>query len=297
MPQVTVAISVFNGADELPRAVESALNQSFKDIEVVILDDGSTDETWQVCEQLAQTDSRLRIYRQENAGRGSALRRLVDGARGEWVALLDHDDWWEPEKLERQLEHLKEPNVLVHTDGWFHYPGRVQDRRIVGAGRADILPHNRVIASSAVFRRSAMVDAGNFHQDLWAACDWYGWLLLIGKGNIVHLPQQLVHYEVREGSIANRGFRFQSGKRHMLKELLLPQWTQVSAPLEARTREALLKTIWWNIGVCASTMAKYLDEQGRSKEAAPLHREALRLSPKVPRVWTRFLKHVLLRGK
>jgi len=195
MPLVTIAISVFNGAEELPRAVDSVLNQTFTDFELLILDDGSTDETWSVCEQLAETDSRIRAVRQENMGRGAALARLVEDATGEWVALLDHDDWWESNKLAVQIPHLADAVVLVHSDGWFHYPGRVEERRIDGKGLGDILPHNRVIASSAIFRRSTLFSAGNFHPDTWSACDWYGWLLLAGHGQIVHVPELLVHYD------------------------------------------------------------------------------------------------------
>ncbi len=92
----SVIIPTYNRASELPEAVESVLAQTHSPMEVIVVDDGSTDETPRVCERLP---SEVRIIVQENAGVSAARNRGVDAARGEFVAFLDSDDRWVPEKL------------------------------------------------------------------------------------------------------------------------------------------------------------------------------------------------------
>lgn len=283
MPRVTVCLSVFNGADTLAEAIESALAQSYRDFEVLVLDDGSTDGSAEVA---ARYD--VRLVRQANAGRGAALARMVELAQGEWCALLDADDVWEATKLEAQAPFFELPRVgLVHTDATFEYPdGRVEPRVFEPRDAAldHILPDNRIVAASATFRRSAMLDAGNFHPLSTAACDWYGWLILAPDWEFAHVPSPLVRYRIREGSIANRSVRFQSGKRHMLRDLLLPEFDRRFAAVPGRERYR--KMVRRAIGVAASTIARDLT----GPEARALHREALRLAPTVPRVWSRWLR-------
>jgi len=101
VPRVTAAIVTHNRAQYLPRAIESVLDQTFGDLEVVVVDDGSTDETDQV---VAPFLDRIRYVRQENQGRAAARNRAVALAQGELIAFCDSDDCWFPDRIERQLE-------------------------------------------------------------------------------------------------------------------------------------------------------------------------------------------------
>lgn len=102
-PDVSVVIPTYNRARWLPQAVESALNQTLAPLEVVVVDDGSTDETEAVCGSLPET---VRYIRQERAGAGAARNRGAAEAEGEWLAFLDSDDMWTTDKLEVQLAAL-----------------------------------------------------------------------------------------------------------------------------------------------------------------------------------------------
>jgi glycosyltransferase involved in cell wall biosynthesis len=294
MPRVSVCISVYNGAATLRETLESAFAQTYRDFEVLVLDDGSSDDSADIAESMG-----ARVVRQANAGRGAALARMMELAEGDWIALLDADDLWLPEKLEKQMAAIEESDVdLIHSGGWFDYASGREELRcgLTVAPKQSwdhILPHNQIIASSAVFRRSSILEAGNFSADTWSACDWYGWLVMAPHCRFGYLPEPLVRYRIREGSIANRGYRFQAGKRHVLKNLILPRAKDLFAgnPNASKYKAMILK----GIGVAASTMAKFLDTEGKREEARELHWQAIKLAPGVFRVWTRALGSFLRR--
>jgi glycosyltransferase involved in cell wall biosynthesis len=105
-PTVSVVIPTYNQPALLAEAVASALAQTLADLEVVVVDDGSTDDTPARLAALAAADPRVRVVRQPNAGTGAARNRGVREARGRYVALMDHDDLWLPTKLAEQVAYL-----------------------------------------------------------------------------------------------------------------------------------------------------------------------------------------------
>lgn len=114
MPCVTVSLPVFNGEDLLSGAVASVQAQTFGDFELIIIDDGSTDNTLSVARRLADKDSRIRVVTQPNSGSCVARNRGFKEARGEFVATIDSDDFWPSYRLEEQLEILRSnPGCIV----------------------------------------------------------------------------------------------------------------------------------------------------------------------------------------
>ena len=105
-PTVSVIIAAYNCGELLPEAVESVRRQTYQDYELIVVDDGSTDETWSVIEQLARSFDKLRPIRAEHAGLAAARNRGLEAMRGQWIALLDADDLWLPEKLDRCMQFL-----------------------------------------------------------------------------------------------------------------------------------------------------------------------------------------------
>ena len=103
-PLVSVVIPVFNGTNFLTEAINSVLSQTFTDYEVLVVDDGSTDGTWEIIKSYGD---RVRGFRKPNGGVASALNLGIKEMRGRWFAWLSHDDLWLPEKLERQVAFLK----------------------------------------------------------------------------------------------------------------------------------------------------------------------------------------------
>jgi glycosyltransferase involved in cell wall biosynthesis len=107
VPLVSVILPVYNQEKYLKETIESILTQSFRDFELIILDDGSTDNSAQIISEFEVKDSRIQAYFETNAGKGMATNNLVAKAKGEWCAFLDADDVMLPDRLERQLDFHK----------------------------------------------------------------------------------------------------------------------------------------------------------------------------------------------
>jgi glycosyltransferase involved in cell wall biosynthesis len=103
-PGISVIIPTYNRADKVCKGIESVISQTFRDFEIVVVDDGSSDDTAKVLKQAF--GERIRYFHQTNQGASIARNRGVAEARGEWIAFLDSDDIWEPNKLEWQLKTL-----------------------------------------------------------------------------------------------------------------------------------------------------------------------------------------------
>src|SRR5512143_4014499 len=115
-PLVSVVMPVYNGARYLRQALESALNQTYRPLEIIVVDDGSTDETSAI---LAEFGSRIRAIRQKNPGSAAARNAALQAAHGEIIAFLDADDLWLPQKLEVQVAYLRaHPDVELVATRW-----------------------------------------------------------------------------------------------------------------------------------------------------------------------------------
>ncbi|WP_435362194.1 glycosyltransferase family 2 protein [Haloarchaeobius sp. DFWS5] len=107
MPKVSVVIPTYNRADSVTRAIDSVLTQTVDDVECIVVDDASTDDTQAVLEQYEDEQRVRTLLHEVNQGGNAARNTGLDAAEGEYVALLDSDDEWKPRKLERQLERLE----------------------------------------------------------------------------------------------------------------------------------------------------------------------------------------------
>jgi succinoglycan biosynthesis protein ExoO len=113
-PRVSVIIPAYNAAAHLRRAVDSALAQTMPDLEIIIVDDASTDATLEIAGRIADQDSRVQVLHNErNSGPSVSRNRAIAAARGEWIAILDADDSWFPERLERMLAGASNADVVT----------------------------------------------------------------------------------------------------------------------------------------------------------------------------------------
>ena len=126
MPRVSVVIATYNREPLLKIAIDSVLSQTYQDYEIIVADDGSSDNTAELVSSYTQNGvpgaDRIRYFYQKNQGKSVALNRALAHARGEWVAFLDSDDYWLPEKLEKQLcaiEQFQHQCGACFTDGQF----------------------------------------------------------------------------------------------------------------------------------------------------------------------------------
>jgi glycosyltransferase involved in cell wall biosynthesis len=179
MPVVSVVTCTYNRCHLLPRAVESVLDQTYEDFELVIIDDGSTDDTREVVN--SYDDDRIKYIRHETNRGGVAARNTgIKSAEGDFIAILDDDDSWEPEKLEQQIakfEDLNKEYGLVYT-------GRIiqeEDKTITTRPtyKGDIyeqLLRKNFIPSETVLVRSECFDELGLFDDSFRSCiDWDMW--------------------------------------------------------------------------------------------------------------------------
>ena len=132
MPTVSVVIPLYNARDVICETIESVLAQTWKDYEIVVIDDGSTDGSDQIVRGVG---SGLRYVRQENAGVAAARNRGIAESKGPYIALLDHDDLWHPTKLEKQVGLLgQRPEVGMVITDVAHIDREGRPMGIVGSG-------------------------------------------------------------------------------------------------------------------------------------------------------------------
>ena len=113
MPVISVIVPVYNAEKYINRCIESILNQTFKDFELIIVDDGSKDNSGNICEEYARRDERIKVIHQENKGQASARNRGVLNAAGEWITFVDADDMIQSQMLEYLYRAVKSNNVKM----------------------------------------------------------------------------------------------------------------------------------------------------------------------------------------
>ncbi|MEO0707705.1 MAG: glycosyltransferase family 2 protein [Cyanobacteria bacterium J06649_5] len=206
MPKVTVVIPAYNNIDYLPDALESALEQTFADIEIIVINDGSSDHTEQW--MLSQSDPRITLISQDNQGKSAARNRGIAHSQGDYIAFLDADDLWEQTKLEQQVRMLdKNPHVgLVYTwtalaDAQGRATGRLLDSPAEGdVWKALILKNILACGSTPMVRRECFDTVGFFSPDLPLAQDWDMWIRVAAMYEFALIKQPLVRYRKHPGN-------------------------------------------------------------------------------------------------
>ena len=173
MPRVSVIIPAYNCQDLVGEAVASVREQTYRDFEAIVVDDGSTDETWDVIQRLGRDWPDLRTMRIEHAGLAAARNAAIAEIKGDWIALLDADDLWLPDKLERCMAFLDErPDLsIVYTP---MTPIRMDGTRMTGHSKpchagllAPKLFHSIFVHDpAAVFHKRVIETCGGFNESL-----------------------------------------------------------------------------------------------------------------------------------
>jgi glycosyltransferase involved in cell wall biosynthesis len=208
-PVVTVVIPAYNARDWIGFTLESACAQTLSDIEVIVVDDGSSDGTAEIADQFALRDPRIRVIRQANAGVGAARNAAIREARGRFIAPLDADDLWHPEKLRKQVECMERFGAkvgLVYCDSWYvdengeTLPNGPEAVYWFGNCRKRLIHSNFVgNASVPLFRVEALATCGLYltreEQHGAQGCeDWDLMLRVAEKWDFAPVPERLVGY-------------------------------------------------------------------------------------------------------
>lgn len=216
---VSIAMAVYNGGEYLQEAVDSILNQSYREIEVIIVDDGSKDNSREILDQIR--DERVKIiHLEKNQGAANALNIAIERARGEWIAIHDADDISYPNRIEEQVKFIVENPGLVAVGSFIECIGdneasttqaglkglenfinRSQTTEEIKQQLCSACP---LTHGTMFFSKKAFYEVGKYNSDLKITYDYELWTRLILKGPILKIPNKLYKYRVYSNSLTNK---------------------------------------------------------------------------------------------
>ena len=262
VPEVSVIIPTYNRADQVRQALDSVKAQTYRDFEIVVVDDGGTDATWEVLSDWPE----IRVLRHAGRRGVAAARNLgVAAARGQWLAFLDSDDLWLPDKLARQMAYLEgRPDLsLCQTDEiWVRRGVRVNKplthRKVGGWIFLPSLKRCMISPSAVILNRRLLANHGGFDEALAAAEDYDLWLRLTWRYEVGLVDEPLVikrggHPDQLSAQWGLDRFRIRALAK-LLEEPDLPE------PYARAARQTLA-------GKCA-IYAQGCDKRGKTAEAA-----------------------------
>ncbi|MBN1912735.1 MAG: glycosyltransferase family 2 protein [Pirellulales bacterium] len=222
--RISVVIPAYNASRHIHETLDSVLAQTFTDYEIIVIDDGSTDHTPEI---LKQYGANITVVRQTNRGRAAACNAGVRIARGEWIALVDADDVWLPEKLEQQVvecgnyamsytdsvtfgENCEEVVKSLVTPAYSGY--------VVG----ELLLGNFITGSSVVIRKDVFLEEGGFDESYCCVQDWPLWLKICAKHELGYLAEPVVRYRIHDEATSANARRTVMTRNRVLREAFGP---------------------------------------------------------------------------
>jgi len=211
-PLVSIIMPCHNAAAHLSASVGSVCAQTHADWQLVIVDDGSTDDSWQQLQKLSRADPRIRVYQQANAGAAAARNRALREAHGILTAFLDADDTWHPEFLGAMVSALADhPDAGIAYCGWQSIGlGKRRDAPFIPPEYEDdnkiesLLGGCRWPIHSALVRTRIIHDAGCFDESFSSCMDYDLWLRLGTVHRLVRVPRVLAYYHHHGGEQITR---------------------------------------------------------------------------------------------
>lgn len=211
-PVISIIMPCYNAAAHLSSSVGSVQAQTYTNWELVIVDDGSTDGSWQVLQKLAHADPRIKVFQQPNAGAAAARNRGLREARGFYTAFLDSDDAWHPEFLEVMMTALdSNPTAGIAYCGWQNIGlGKGRDEPFIppeyeNKDKVDsLLGGCRWPIHEALVHSQLILDAGCFDETFSSCMDYDLWLRLGTIHRLVRVPRVLAYYHHHGGEQITR---------------------------------------------------------------------------------------------
>jgi glycosyltransferase involved in cell wall biosynthesis len=222
-PLLSAVIPAYNVEKFILAAVESALSQSFRDLEVIVVDDGSTDKTADLVMSLH--DSRLKLIRQNNLGLAAARNTGIRASRGKYIGLLDGDDIWLPKKADLQIGIMEEDaNIGItysnsaYIDEAGRFTGQLLISRIKEPSLRELLVRSHILPSSATIRKECFSQAGMFDERLRACEDYEIWVRILHRTSFKArlVSEVLTGYRVRTTSLSMDFDAFLSNARKVV---------------------------------------------------------------------------------
>jgi hypothetical protein len=204
---VSIITPSFNSEKFIVEAIQSVQNQTYKNWEMIIVDDCSTDKTVSIVEEIAIKDRRIKIYKLEkNSGTGIARNTALTSAKGDYICFLDSDDLWKPQKLEKQIGFLKN-NKVPFTFSFYDCideRGKLMNKRVEAPKN---LSYRQLFFCNYVGNLTGIYDVNYFGKisisSIRKRQDWMHWLTILKKIRIAQpVPESLAFYRIRENSIS-----------------------------------------------------------------------------------------------
>jgi glycosyltransferase involved in cell wall biosynthesis len=190
---ISVIIPTYNRAKFLHQTLDAVFHQSFKIDEIIVIDDGSTDDTKKVLEKYP-----IKYIYQENKGVSSARNRGINEVKNEWICFLDSDDIWHKDKIKEQIEfHQNNPNIFFsYTDErWFYNHKEIKQNPNQKKGQTSFINNIdlcRIGASTVMVHRSILDKIGLFDESLKACEDYDLWLRILREFEVGYIDMQLI---------------------------------------------------------------------------------------------------------
>jgi len=256
MARVSVNICCYNGEKYIADAIKSVLAQTFADFEIIVINDGSKDNTEK--EILALKDGRIKYFFQENRGLAATRNRAIELSGGEFIAILDQDDLWEPDKLEAQVRLMDaDRNVgvvysdayVIDSSGYVRGTGR-KHRYRRGQIAMSLLKGNYIFCPTVMFRRSVLDKAGRFRTDLKIGEEYEMYLRLSRICVFDFVDKPVARYRVHESNVS-----VDIVKAYVETVMCLSEFAAVERDLKIRktalkyadiTRLKLVAALVWN---------------------------------------------------
>ncbi len=211
---ISVIIPAYKAAQTIERALASVAAQTLKPIEVIVVDDGSQDGTYEAAQAFKENlqGVHLRVFSQENLGAGAARNRAIKESAGDWLAFLDADDEWLPDKLAISMKAIEGRNLTLHAHNYISIKD-AEEEPVDCAARYRAVPNPYVglyrkgflATSTIVAKRDAIISAGGFDETLATAQDFDLWLKVLKEKDVTFCvdPDFLTRYHVTSGSITS----------------------------------------------------------------------------------------------
>lgn len=283
---ISVVIPVYNAAPYVRASIESALSQTYRPMEILCINDASTDGSREILESFGDS---IALFHHHEAKGASAARNLgISKASGDWVAFLDADDLWDPQKLELQMSAATDQDSILHADSRaIDAEGNVTDesinKRLVvpSPTLSDVVIANQVLMLTAVVRRKALNSVrGLDESNRWAALDWQLWLRLAATGHrFRYLNRALASYRIHGNNMtANR-------EKHLRGHLYALRRTREEYPEAFGTAER--RAYWRRMSDLHYQLALQVHARGGHREASAEFLRAARCRPLRVRAWVR----------
>lgn len=207
-PKVSIIIPVYNGEKYVEKAIRSALQQTYDNIEILVVNDGSTDRTDEVCRKY-KDEEKIRYYKKENGGVSTALNLALEKMTGEYFSWLSHDDYYYPNKIEEDLKAIEEKTIVLSDYGLIDENGHcynkvIQPHEVINMHNEFALFKGYINGITLLIPRNAFIECGNFDVSLRCTQDYDMWLRMLLKGyKFKHIPKVLALTRIHSNQVTN----------------------------------------------------------------------------------------------